>query len=137
MCCCDGHNLCLFNSIELVVAMCHSRSCLQVCGRNPSLPGLYRPHGGSQGMIDYRDIKKTYPNLKEYYDPYSKASYGYDAASGVFVSYDSAQVISDKAAYLKQQGLGGFMFWVLGADDDQNTLLTAISRGLRGGSSRG
>lgn len=92
------------------------------------------PHQGSlsaaEGMVDYRKIKATYPNLKEYYDSTNKASYGYDAAAGVLVSYDNTQAIADKTAYIKAKGMGGAMFWVLGGDDDQNTLLSAIHKGL-------
>lgn len=80
--------------------------------------------------MDYRDIKTKFPGLVEYYDADARASYGYDADTGVLVTYDSAAVIRDKTAYIKAKGLGGVMFWVLGADDDNNTLLTAMSQGL-------
>jgi hypothetical protein len=40
------------------------------------------------------------------------------------------QSIAAKTAYLKQKGLGGFMYWFIGGDDDQNTLLSTMSEGL-------
>ncbi|KAG2483350.1 hypothetical protein HYH03_017798 [Edaphochlamys debaryana] len=112
----------------------HSKVCSMQSQGTPKPPGLYMPHQGSlpasESIIDYGKIRSTYPGLQSYYDEDSKASYGYDPATGVFVTYDDERVIADKVAYIKARGLGGAMFWVLGGDDDSQTLLRAVYNGL-------
>jgi chitinase len=48
----------------------------------------------------------------------------------VFISFDNEQAINDKIAYIKEKGLGGAMYWMMGQDDPDNTLLTTIYNGL-------
>ncbi len=54
----------------------------------------------------------------------------YNAATGVFITYDDEASIRDKAAYLKRMGLRGAMFWELHADRDR-VLGGVIARELR------
>jgi chitinase len=54
----------------------------------------------------------------------------YDAATGVFITYDDEASIRAKAAYLKLKGLRGAMFWELHADRHR-VLGGVIARELR------
>ena len=67
----------------------------------------------------------------------SKQSYGV-GAGGETSNYNSeeeygggespsATVMAEHLEEMKQQGLGGFMYWFIGADDSSNTLLKAIN----------
>ena len=59
-----------------------------------------------------------------------QASSAFDPSTATFYSYDNEQAISAKAKFIHANKLGGFMFWFMGADDAQNTLLSAIHRTL-------
>jgi chitinase len=50
------------------------------------------------------------------------------------VSYDDPRSIALKAAYARERGLGGVMFWEL-SQDAGGALLDAAYRGLTGGRS--
>ncbi|KAJ3039509.1 hypothetical protein HDV00_012189 [Rhizophlyctis rosea] len=85
----------------------------------PTNNGLYQPATAPPAalqILNYRDFS-TLPDLQAYYDAKSKASYGYSPSARSFVSYDNIQAFSDKAAYVKQKGLGGVMVWALQTDD--------------------
>jgi chitinase len=39
------------------------------------------------------------------------ASYSYDPAKKEFVSYDTPEIVKQKAKYIQDKGLAGAMFW--------------------------
>ncbi|MFD9429215.1 MULTISPECIES: glycoside hydrolase family 18 protein [unclassified Streptomyces] len=45
-------------------------------------------------------------------------------------TYDDPQVLRTKAAYVRNRGLGGAMFWSLDGDTENGELITAVDRGL-------
>ncbi|MFD3548299.1 glycoside hydrolase family 18 protein [Streptomyces sp. NPDC058655] len=47
-------------------------------------------------------------------------------------TYDDPQVLRAKTRYVRDEGLGGAMFWSLDADTADGELMTAVDRGLRG-----
>ena len=62
------------------------------------------------------------------WDASAQASYSYDSINKIFYSYDDPSSIAAKHTYAKEQQLGGFAFWFIGADDNSlNTLLKATS----------
>lgn len=67
-----------------------------------------------KGSFDYKDLPK--PGAKEYYDEQRGASWSYDAETKEFVTYDSPDVVNLKSQYIKDNQLGGAMFWELSAD---------------------
>ncbi len=69
------------------------------------------------------------------FDARAQAPWLWDAARRVFVSWDDPESLERKAAYVRQRGLRGVMFWELGDDDSQGALVDAIRRGLAGGPS--
>ena len=48
------------------------------------------------------------------------------------ISYEDPQSLQAKAAYVRDLGLGGMMFWELSHDDRQNTLVNTIYESLNG-----
>lgn len=99
--------------------------------------GLHQPFTGlppgtwDAGSFDYRDLVVNYVGTFErFWDDTAQVPWLYDADSGVMISYDDAESIAGKAAYVREHGLGGIMVWELGTDDDAATLLTAVAAGL-------
>ena len=63
--------------------------------------------------------------------------YAYSGNTGDWVGYDDVAMVTRKAAYVQEKGLGGAMFWDLSCDDFHNVcglgvnpLLTAVSNQL-------
>lgn len=64
-----------------------------------------------------------------YWDQAAAAPYLYNAARGLFISYDDPASLRLKSQYVTDRGLGGVMFWEL-SGDPQHTLLEAIRQSL-------
>lgn len=80
--------------------------------------------GRAGGVWSYRSIdnlKTTYPGLVEYWDDTAKAPYLYSAESGAFFTYDNKRSIQEKAAYVKEKGLGGMISWMASQDAETDT----------------
>ena len=93
--------------------------------------GLYRPFTGTLGA-DYDAIKAEYlPRFQRFRHSESEVPWLYDAASGTMLSYDDPVSIARKTDYVKEHGLGGVMIWELSGDDEEKSMLTAISSRLR------
>ena len=92
--------------------------------------GLYQKTKGAWiGWIQYTDIRDKYENkggFVEHWDPVAKAPYLYNATDSLFISYDNPKSVKLKTKYVKENGLGGIMFWQLTDDTQQNGLLDAI-----------
>jgi chitinase len=94
--------------------------------------GLYQPFSGTLGA-DYHTIKAEYlPKYQQFRHPETEVPWLYDAASGTMLAYDDPQSIAHKTEYVQEQGLGGVMIWELSDDDEERSMLTAISSRLRG-----
>ena len=70
------------------------------------------------------------PDIQRFWHPEAQVPWLFDPATGAMLSYDDPESLADKAAYVRDQGLGGIMIWELSDDDDQSSLLTAIGSGL-------
>jgi GH18 family chitinase len=107
-------------------------------GNDTAVPGLYQAYS-NKGINCKTDggCPPTYVDNKEYWaahtqwDEESQATYAYDANTSKFFSFDDERSIAAKAAYLKSKKLGGFMYWYVGGDSTNNTLLTAMHNGLQ------
>lgn len=104
-------------------------------GSNATLPGLQQPHVGPTANTCLMSVKGCVPTYKmlqgevgwqTYWDEAAQASYGYNAGARQFVSFDTPRSLRNKVDYAAGKGLGGFMYWDIGADDDQNTLLKTV-----------
>ena len=74
-------------------------------------------HGA--GSFDFYDLETNYINKNgytRYWNDIAKVPYLYNATNKRFISYDDAESIGYKTAYIKSKGLGGAMFWELSGD---------------------
>ena len=118
----------------------------------PNTPGLYQsfsatapgdPQDGP-GVYDYCDILAfsgftTYSMAGFETAAYNPSDPFNSGKNGAFVSYDSPSDITAKANLVKQQGLGGMMFWDLSGDTrtgdvgyPQNSLIYTAYTNLNG-----
>lgn len=95
--------------------------------------GLYQP-GVFKGFVSMRQLRVGYgveDGYRVYWDDTARAPYLYNAARKTFISYENERSVEAKAAYVKEKGLNGIMFWELRLDRPVNGLLSAIYKGLR------
>lgn len=74
---------------------------------------------GSTGMFDYGDLTANMVNkngFTRYWNDAAKVPYLYQPSTGTFISYEDLQSISYKTSYIKNQGLGGAMYWDISMD---------------------
>ncbi len=99
----------------------------------PDGDGLYQAATGQAegtfgaGVTNYNAIE-TLPGTR-YYDRQLGAAYLYDGTN--WWTYDTPQVLLQKAAYIRRLGLGGMAMWSMDGDDAQGSLTSAINQGLR------
>jgi chitinase len=101
--------------------------------------GLYQPRGPNlpkgtweAGVFDYKDLAANYVGkLKRHWHAEAKVPWLFDARRGLMISYDDPESLRLRAEYVRQNGLGGVMFWELSADDARSSLLDALHKGLR------
>jgi GH18 family chitinase len=80
---------------------------------------------------DYRAIVRRQPEangFRRVLHPEARVPFLYNATTLTWVTYDDAESIGEKVAYVRERGLGGVMAWELGGDD--GTLIRTIHRGL-------
>ena len=63
-----------------------------------------------------------------HWDAHAGVPWLYDARTQTWITYDDAESLAAKAAFVRDRGLGGIMIWELSGDD--GTLLPAIHRHL-------
>ena len=99
-------------------------------GVGPENNGLYQKNNGVwKGWAQYANIRDKYESkggFVRYWDSIAKAPYLYNATDSLFISYDDPESVQLKTKYVKENGLGGIMFWQLTNDTQQNGLLDAI-----------
>ena len=82
--------------------------------------------------LDYRQIASrnlTGQGFTRFWHPEAMVPWLHNDSLGVFISYDDAESIAQKADYVRRQRLGGVMIWEIGGDD--GTLLAVIGDRLR------
>lgn len=78
------------------------------------------------------------PNAVPNHDPQAIASWCFDEATGTMVSYDTPEVATQKVQYIKQNGLGGAMWWEssgdqpIGGGEAGPSLIQIVVQGLGG-----
>jgi chitinase len=81
---------------------------------------------------DYRAIVRRDPQslgFRRVMHPEARVPFLYNATTGTWITYDDAESVGEKVAYVRSHGLGGVMAWELGGDD--GTLVRTIYEGLR------
>ncbi|WVW85453.1 hypothetical protein I302_107491 [Kwoniella bestiolae CBS 10118] len=71
------------------------------------------------GMWDYKDLPQAGAEVIN--DPRIGASYSYDHQKRLLISYDTPEIVRQKARYINSEGLGGAMWWELDADKNAST----------------
>ena len=95
--------------------------------------GLYQAAGQPAPATyeaGYEDFKvlRSLPGYTSYRHPVTKQSWIFNG--NTFWSFDDAQVLADKSAYIKANGLGGAMIWSLDGDSADGALMSALDAGL-------
>ena len=96
--------------------------------------GLHQPFEGEVAFLTWRELRDgplVDTAFEQHRDPQAQAAWLWNPASREFISYEDPEAIRAKAALARERGLGGVMFWELGGDDAEGTLLEAIHEGLR------
>jgi chitinase len=97
--------------------------------------GLNQPaQGPAPGDFPEEPGVRAYKNLKQlgypaFRHPEAQAYWIFNGST--FWSFDDPISLTNKANYVKTQGLGGMMFWNLTDDTVNGELINAISNGLR------
>ncbi|MFF2547971.1 glycoside hydrolase family 18 protein [Kitasatospora sp. NPDC058063] len=89
--------------------------------------GLFQSATAAAPDHSYQEINAL-PG-KVYLDRDHGASWKYDGTT--FYSYDTAEVLTQKARYTRWNDLAGVMVWSLDGDDAQGSAIAALDRGLR------
>ena len=99
----------------------------------PGNDGLNRPYHRGGGYLSWRQISTDYLHREGYvrhWDERAQAPWLWNAQRRHFISYDDPQSLRAKAAFVREQGLGGIMYWEHATDADEQ-LLDAVDAGLR------
>ncbi|MFD9301444.1 glycoside hydrolase family 18 protein [Streptomyces sp. NPDC060048] len=90
------------------------------------------PATWSAGYEDYKALKQLADSggYQVYRDRRAGSAWLFDGTT--LWTYDDPQVLRAKTRYIREQGLGGAMFWSLDADTADGELLSAVDQGLRG-----
>jgi chitinase len=94
--------------------------------------GLGQPYNGigkgtwEAGVYDFKDL--PLPGATEYWDREAYATYSYDNSTGMLVSYDTVDMALTKVNYIKQNKLGGAMWWEVSGDrNDSGSIISNVS----------
>jgi chitinase len=102
-------------------------------GVGPASNGLYQLSTGAApgvweaGVNDYKVVKGL-AGFTRYWDDRAGAAWLYDGLT--FWTFDDPAVMQLKARYVRQNRLGGIMFWELSGDTPDGELIGAIAGGL-------
>ncbi len=95
--------------------------------------GLYQSYTGGAGALSYRAIKTGYisdPDFHRYWDPEAKAPYLWSQKDKIFITYDDVFSIKQKSTFVKEEKLGGLMFWEY-TQDYNSELMNAVIWGFQ------
>jgi chitinase len=90
------------------------------------------PEDWPSSDIAYRELMRQSPEahgFQRFWHDEAQVPWLYNPDLQLWITYDDPRSIEMKAAYARQRGLGGVMFWELSGDD--GSLLAAIHKGLR------
>ncbi len=102
-------------------------------GTTPNNEGLYQRWDQYEPEYPYSRIAGSYlgaSGTTRMWDAAARAPYLWNAEARRFISYDDPQSLAEKARFVKQNGLGGMMYWEH-SHDPSEVLLDAIAGALR------
>ncbi|MGW4893934.1 glycoside hydrolase family 18 protein [Kitasatospora sp. NPDC004240] len=89
--------------------------------------GLHQPATAAAPDLSYKEVNAKPGTV--HVDREHGASWKYDGTT--FWSYDTAEVLTQKARYARWNDLGGVMVWSLDGDDERGSGIGALHRGLQ------
>ncbi len=98
--------------------------------------GLYQPQVETFWAGDWREIERDLlsdPAWQRHRHPVARSPWLYHPGTRTFVSYEDGPSVEQRAAFAADRGLRGAFTWHLGGDDDEHTLLAAMTRPFRHG----
>ena len=102
-------------------------------GEQRALPagrGARRRDVFANGVEDYKALKGLVGDgFDRYWDGNARAGWIFDGTT--FWTFDDPKAMKQKALYVRQQNLGGIMFWELSGDTPDGELIDAIADGLK------
>lgn len=90
------------------------------------------PATWAAGYEDYKELKKLADSGSYQVHRDRRGGHAWLFDGTTLWTYDDPQVLRAKTGYVREEGLGGAMFWSLDADTADGELITAVDRGLRG-----
>ena len=88
-------------------------------GVSPSFNGLNQVATGEKGSYPYHTISQEMINKNgffRYWEEGSKSNYLWNDSTRTFITYEDPRSLKVKAEVIKQNGLGGVMFWQYDSD---------------------
>jgi chitinase len=102
-------------------------------GVRPERHGLNQPYEEFAGFIPYATLMEEYIGRRgfvRHWDESAKAPYLWAPDSAMFISYEDPRSLRHEARYVREQGLGGVMYWEHSLDY-RETLLDVLYEQLR------
>ena len=95
--------------------------------------GKYQPYDSFYGAYGYRHLVERYIDkngFERFWDDAAQAPYLWNADSSIFISYDDPESLSHKASFVRENQLGGMMYWQH-RHDWNGEMVRALAEGLR------
>ncbi|WP_275399772.1 glycosyl hydrolase family 18 protein, partial [Enterococcus faecium] len=90
-------------------------------GANNEVDAVVGDFGRKGGVWSYRnldELKKSIPDLTEYWDDVAQAPYLYSESTKDFYTFDNVESVQKKAEYVKEHQLGGMIAWMASQDKE-------------------
>lgn len=92
--------------------------------------GLYQKYKSTGPSPSWEEIKKDYltdSDWEKNWESTAEVPWLFNSNTNMFLSYDNPDSINKKAQFINKHNLRGGMIWHIGLDDNQNSLLNALS----------
>ena len=87
--------------------------------------GLYQRYASDGGYVSWRQIERDFLDRNgfvRHWDEAAQSAWLWNAAERRMISYDDPQALRAKAAFVRERGLGGVMYWEQSTDPDEQLL---------------
>jgi chitinase len=97
---------------------------------DPANDGLYQSYGSGGGYVNWSQIRRDYladdgtgkDGYVRHWDAQAQSAWLWHAEERRLISYDDPQALRAKAAFVRERGLGGVMYWEQSTDPDEELL---------------